>query len=185
MLEPLRQTDPSWTTSESPAHGFVECATWADEIKKLGAYWQSNWHFVNQPFFNEGGSLDDYPDFKLDPHNITDIVPNLVDWFNGVPGYENGYAYQTIMNHTYKVHTEEVGKSMAIRFLIHYVGDFQQPLHCTTLVNNEFPKGDRGGNSFKLPAEDQKELHAVWDSVSLEFANTGYANLPFSQQDWD
>ena len=53
------------------------------------------------------------------------------------------------------------------------------------MQSHEFPKGDRGGNSFKLPAEDQKELHAVWDSVSLEFANTGYANLPFSQQDWD
>ena len=96
------------------------------------------------------------------------------------------------MNHTYKVHTEETGKSMAIRLLIHYVGDFHQPLHCSSAVNDEFPKGDRGGNSFKLPASDQGELHAVWDSVALEFADSmaneygiyGYATLPFSDDDW-
>ena len=89
------------------------------------------------------------------------------------------------MNHTYKVHTEEQGKSMAMRLLIHYVGDIHQPLHCSTLVNDKYPAGDRGGNSFKLPSADQRELHAVWDSVALEFANAGYAKLPFSDKDWN
>lgn len=58
------------------------------------------------------------------------------------------------MNHTYKEHTEENGRSMAMRFLIHYVGDLHQPLHCSSRVNGDYPKGDRGGNSFKLPAAD-------------------------------
>lgn len=119
-------------------------------------------------------------------------MPNLVAWLKNEDGYKDGYAYQTIMNHTYKVHTEETGKSMAMRLLIHYVGDLHQPLHCASAVNDDFPKGDRGGNSFKLPASMQGELHAFWDSVALEFADSnsneygiyGYAKLPLSDNDW-
>ena len=54
---------------------------------------------------------------------------------------------------------------MAIRLLIHYVGDFHQPLHCATRVNKNYPKGDLGGNMFKLTGDDLGELHAVWDSI--------------------
>jgi len=86
------------------------------------------------------------------------------------------------MNHTYKIHTQAVGKSTAMRLLIHYVGDVHQPLHSTSRINDEFPKGDRGGNSFKLD-DPLGELHAVWDSVLGEFS--GYATLPFSDADWD
>ena len=87
------------------------------------------------------------------------------------------------MNNTYKVHTEETGKSMAMRLLIHYVGDIHQPLHASSRVNNDYPAGDRGGNSFKLPSASLGELHAVWDSVMFEFQ--GYSKLPFSKADWN
>lgn len=74
--------------------------------------------------------------------------------------------------------------STAMRLLIHYVGDVHQPLHATSRVDKKYPKGDRGGNDFPLPnTEGIKELHAIWDSVLLEFS--GYANLPFSDDDWD
>ena len=70
-----------------------------------------------------------------------------------------------------------------MRFIIHYVGDLHQPLHSTSRVNHEFPKGDRGGNSVYLPDhEGAKNLHSVWDSVGYEY--TGFANLPFSDSDW-
>lgn len=70
-----------------------------------------------------------------------------------------------------------------MRLLIHYVGDVHQPLHASTRVDHEHPAGDRGGNDFPLPSLDKiKELHAVWDSVLYEFE--GYANLPFSDDDW-
>jgi hypothetical protein len=39
ILAPLRDSDPAWTTSESVERGFVECATWADEIKGKGGTW--------------------------------------------------------------------------------------------------------------------------------------------------
>ena len=33
-------------------HPFVECATFADEIKLTGWNDQSHWHFVDEPFFD-------------------------------------------------------------------------------------------------------------------------------------
>lgn len=87
------------------------------------------------------------------------------------------------MQNTYKDHSEKNGQSTAMRFIIHYVGDLHQPLHSTTRVNNEYPKGDRGGNSVYLPdREGAKNLHSVWDSVGYEY--TGFAVLPFSDSDW-
>ena len=107
----------------------------------------------------------------------------LISWFKHESGYDKTFTYQTIMDHTYKIHTEETAASMAMRLLIHYVGDIHQPLHASSRINDEFPAGDRGGNSFKLTEKDQGELHALWDSVIGEFQ--GYAKLPFSSPDWD
>lgn len=108
----------------------------------------------------------------------------MVDWFQQKPGYEDSYEYAQIMNHTYKDHSELNGQSTAMRFLIHYVGDIHQPLHSTSRVNHEYPKGDFGGNLVHLPdKEGAHNLHSVWDSVAYEFC--GYANLPFNESDWD
>ena len=53
-----------------------------------------------------------------------------------------------------------------MRLLIHYVGDIHQPLHGVSRVDSEYPKGDRGGNSFHVQTKNgAKNLHAVWDSV--------------------
>ena len=65
---------------------------------------------------------------------------------------------------------ESIGLSYALRFLIHYVGDIHQPLHCMNRVDKSYPAGDKGGNDFPLPNHyDANELHAVWDSVIYEF----------------
>lgn len=71
-----------------------------------------------------------------------------------------------------------------MRLLIHYAGDIHQPLHCTALVNEKYPSGDRGGNSFPItPIGDINELHAAWDSILYEYP--GYPVLPFSDDDWE
>lgn len=87
------------------------------------------------------------------------------------------------MAHGKAPYTGEIGKSIALRFLIHYIGDLHQPLHTTSKVNDLYPKGDLGGNLFNVTEEDGiNELHAVWDSVIYEYE--GYANLPFNESDW-
>jgi hypothetical protein len=35
-------------------HPFVECATFADVIKQKGFDDQSHWHFVDNPFMDDG-----------------------------------------------------------------------------------------------------------------------------------
>lgn len=49
-------------------------------------------------------------------------------------------------------------KSEALKFLIHFMGDLHQPLHC---ADNH----DRGGNEVRvLLGKKRTNLHAVWDS---------------------
>ena len=67
-------------------------------------------------------------------------------------------------------------RSFALRMIVHYVGDVHQPLHSTALVDSEYPSGDRGGTSEKIPSKDGvSSLHFVWDSVVYEY--TGRPNL--------
>jgi hypothetical protein len=90
------------------------------------------------------------------------------------------------MSHGLPGHSVEDGLSTAMRLLIHYVGDIHQPLHATSRVDHEHPKGDRGGNDFPLPSKKDAiygNLHAVWDSVLYEFS--GYTKIPFSASDWE
>jgi hypothetical protein len=59
-------------------------------------------------------------------------------------------------------------KSFFLMYLLHVVGDIHQPLHSCSLMNKEFPEGDRGGNSLKINFVNNKEitnLHSLWDSV--------------------
>ena len=74
--------------------------------------------------------------------------------------------------------------SFAWRYLIHLVGDIHQPLHASTLYSKEFPKSDRGGNSFKIsyPEDKQvKNLHALWDACVGQY---GSLWAPLSDKDW-
>jgi hypothetical protein len=38
---------------------FVECATFADQLKTKGIdwKWQNNWHFIDTPYLDQGGNL--------------------------------------------------------------------------------------------------------------------------------
>lgn len=58
-------------------------------------------------------------------------------------------------------HSSEANRRLALRFLIHFVGDLHQPLHCED--NN-----DKGGNMVQVTFFGQpSNLHSVWDSGIL------------------
>merc|ERR1719453_653049 len=78
ILETLKIADPKWTTSEDK-HPMVECATFADEIKSKGGSWQRGWHFIDEPFLDEGGKIGDY-NFTFDSHNVTEVINALKMW---------------------------------------------------------------------------------------------------------
>lgn len=178
-LQYLKDAEPSLTEDERD-HPMTECATFADNIKGEGYSFQSGWHFIDQPYLNEGGSLDDYS-FVMDTYDVVDALNSLTEWLsNSGTAYKSSYYYTSIKD---RFPNEDQARSFALRLVIHYVGDLHQPLHATALVNDTYPSGDRGGNDEHIPSKDgASNLHAVWDSLMYEYS--GYANLPMSSSTW-
>jgi hypothetical protein len=65
-------------------------------------------------------------------------------------------------------------RAVALCWLLHLVGDVQQPLHCTSLLSATFADkdergffpGDRGGNLFYVKVGGRPwRLHAFWDDL--------------------
>ena len=80
VLSYLKKSDPGWTVNEG-SHPMVECATFADFIKYKGGSYQKGWHFIDTPYFDEGGDISDYPDFNLEPYNVTVALSGINSWF--------------------------------------------------------------------------------------------------------
>ena len=98
------------------------------------------------------------------------------------PGYDSTHQYEELTK-AFGGLTDDQGRSAALRLIIHYVGDLHQPLHASSRYDPEYPTGDRGGNSFKLPASDGiSNLHAAYDSVMYEFPDD--LALPLSVGHW-
>jgi hypothetical protein len=165
MLQYLRVSDPELTSHED-AHSFVECATFADDIKYHGGAWQSDYHFIDVPYVEEGKASDyDIPDMKS--RYLTLAIQNITDWLSGKngTGYQDSYMYDYVQNRLYP-NDENNAKSYALRLLIHYVGDIHQPFHCESRYNKSYPDGDKGANAFPLPNHyEVDELHALLDKV--------------------
>lgn len=158
---------------------MTECATFADNIKGEGYSFQSGWHFIDQPYYNEGNS-GDYP-FVMPEENTVNAMVSLTQWLsNDGSAYKDSYYYKTIKQY---FPDEEDARSFALRLVIHYVGDVHQPLHATTLVNDSYPNGDAGGNFEHMPNIcGATNLHAVWDSLAYNYC--GYPELPLDSSDW-
>ena len=122
ILSVLKKSDPSYTDHEGK-YPFVECSTFADKIKYKGGSYQSPWHFIDQAYLDQGGTIKDFPDFQPDVHNVTEALASIRMWMTAEEGYKNTYVYDQIMSHGLSGHTEADGLSTATRFLIHYTGD--------------------------------------------------------------
>ena len=68
-------------------------------------------------------------------------------------------------------------RSIALRLLIHYIGDIHQPFHTYEGYSQEFPLGDHGGNNYDFelvstPGDTStlyyKSIHSAWDSLMGE-----------------
>lgn len=178
LLSVYSKARPDMTPNEAD-HAFVECATFADEIKAKGGAWQSGWHFVDVPYLDQGGKIEDYPGFKFDEDSVDKAIPAVINWLSQTGDYTSSFVYET-MSQQLSTLTEEQRRSYALRLLIHYIGDIHQPLHASARVNPQYPKGDAGGNFVKIPTKGgAKNLHSVWDS--MVYAYTGTPNLVSSR----
>lgn len=87
-------------------------------------------------------------------------------------------AYSAIMN-SQKVlvgRASREEKMIALRYLVHLVGDIHQPLH----VGNGF---DMGGNACQIKWKNgQINLHSFWDSTLVTYVGETYANEGHSKR---
>jgi len=119
---------------------LVDAATWLDVMRfKKDAYYDAM-HYVDIPFSRDGSAL------PLIPIN------------NAVSAIESAVRVLSTSS------ASPVTKGIALRILLHVVGDVHQPLHAITEVSRLHPKGDLGGNLVLLHKNPiAKNLHAYWD----------------------
>lgn len=164
LLKPLQ----SWNIHEGE-HSFVECATFADDIKDIGFAGISPYHYIDQPFFDHYNTTVLPEDF-----NVTWAITNM--------------KKELMKKHHADEETEgtkrSFGDAFNLRLLIHYAGDMHQPLHTVSRYAKDFPNGDLGGNWFNLTEKDGiNELHALWDSTVYEWDID--LPRPLSNESWD
>ncbi|HLX07016.1 MAG TPA: S1/P1 nuclease [Thermoanaerobaculia bacterium] len=105
------------------------------------------WHFIDEPFTQDGTPLQDPPT----PNAETQIA-----------------AFRA----TLASDSPDALKSYDLVWLLHLVGDVHQPLHCASRFGHADPNGDSGGNKVvvctgkgKAKAGCKGELHAFWDDL--------------------
>lgn len=137
---------------------LARASTWADEIRGVSNYPREfgQLHFIENQFPTSG----EVP------------TPNIVTALR-----DNVKTLQTS--------TDLHAKAQALRFIIHFVGDIHQPLHCATRVDTVNPKGDQNGLLLTIQVADSSgrvrstRLHAYWDSGldTFEGSTTSIATM--------
>jgi len=157
--------NPSGVTAKS--EDFVNASHWADDLRPVQDFkWSLVEHFADFPF-----SADSTPV----PTNLPEADNVIVALHKNVDVLKNS--------------TDDNARAQALRFIIHFVGDIHQPLHCSTRVDSEHKNGDRGGNDFTVRVPDangnlqKKNLHSYWDGGLGSFPPTGanFAPPPLSK----
>lgn len=128
--------------------GLAEMSTWPDEQRSNPQpFWQKDanpWHYVTLPGGKQPSELvsPTEGDALTTLERFADVVRD-----RGKPREE---------------------RALALRFIIHIIGDLHQPLH----VGNGT---DRGGNDVKVTwFGDPSNLHSVWDSGMIDGQKLSY-----------
>jgi hypothetical protein len=124
-------------------------ANWADFVKSDTSYnYLSTWHYVNLP---ENLSKNDVFSF-LDHQPAANI-------------YNKTQEMITVLKNSKSTTAQ---KKLALRMIIHLVGDLHQPMHTAR-------KDDLGGNKIQLVWFGEKSnLHRVWDEGLIGFQQLSY-----------
>ncbi len=140
---------------------FVTASVWADDFKSQLTTGTS--HYIDLPFSLDGATTTNF--------NAPDI--DVVQAIN---------QHIAVLQNPASALTNQ---ATSLRYLLHFVGDIQQPLHCVTAISSNSPGGDAGGNSFSLSNADWSNLHSLWDagggyltnSISRPLTGSGQATL--------
>jgi hypothetical protein len=157
---------------------FMRAATWPDWVRppykgkddpdpaaeeRARKYHRGPWHYINIPFVPPG-----------DKTRIPAELPARDYDADGEPGNVLTALKKAMTILRARDMPDEV-KAVYLCWLLHLVGDLHQPLHASTLVSKQFPKGDMGGNLFLVSLKEGGPavvLHAYWDALLFEEAST-------------
>jgi hypothetical protein len=141
------------TDTLAPAD-FASRATWADKYRNDHRE-TAAWHFVDIEI--------DQPDLKVACFGYPPLLPGQ--------SASEGPARDCIVDKIEEFEeelsnpaTHPAERLLALKFLMHFVGDLHQPLHASD-------HRDRGGNCIglsSLPDRHSKNLHAYWDTGVVE-----------------
>jgi hypothetical protein len=155
-----RPINPAAVTTKSM--DFINAAHWADDLRPFAEFDSFKaLHFIDHPFSTDGTTL---PTDLPEPDNIVKALQDNVNIL--------------------KTSSDKDAQAQALRFIIHFVGDIHQPLHCATRVDSANPEGDRGGNLVSIMVGTKKtNLHSYWDGGIGSFPPTGpnFAPPPLSK----
>ena len=147
--------------------GLAEASTWADfERSNPDAFWQK-----------EAG-----------PFHYVTVPPGRTYAQVGAPPEGDAVTALHRFAATVRDKTAPLAdRQLALRFIVHIVGDLQQPLHAGNGT-------DHGANEVKVRFfKDETNLHAVWDSGLIDQDQLSYTELarwlfaritPAQRRDW-
>ena len=130
---------------------FMQASTWADDVRNYDdPATHANWHFI------------DYP-----------LRPPRYSFRAAFAPNDNAvFGIRALRRSLDDAHQSRRAQAEQLAFLVHFVGDIHQPLHCATLINPTFPdpdEGDRGGNYFRVKMQSNSansvKLHTLWDGM--------------------
>jgi hypothetical protein len=136
---------------------FAMLSTWPDIVKDRNApvrgakYGHGGWHYTNFFWREVNGVPTDATDMTTPAENIVERLNFLVKALNDPV-------------------TPPADRAVYLVWVMHLIGDIQQPLHNSARVTELEPQGDQGGNLFELtpkdtPRDQRKGLHAYWDDI--------------------
>ena len=132
---------------------MVSAATWHDDVSGFVARVMSQWHFSDGPIVDPNFNLTDFEE----TYNVTSVLNDTIN-----------ALFDPTTTNIWALH-------FLFRNLAHFIGDAHTPCHTAAYYSEQYPTGDRGGNSVKLnkttchfgtPCD---QLHKMWDSGVLNF----------------
>jgi PKD repeat protein len=167
------------TYTANASSNFITAASWADDFKSsLGT---GTSHYIDLPLCINGlavsntGTCTGTCNDGVCTNNAPPGVPNVVTAIN---------QYTAVLLNPNASLTD---RATALRYVLHYVGDIQQPLHSSNGISTSHPppNGDAGGNGFSIHGT-WSNLHSMWDAgvgylndsgISRPMSASGYATI--------
>lgn len=135
------------SSDDSHATHLDQIASWADAVRPVRTE-TGPWHFVDIPL-----DVSDYDESRDCAGG--NCVVSAIQRFAKILGDRSAAQRDRLE---------------ALKFLVHFLGDIHQPLHCETdLSKFPPPDGDRGGNKVHVTFFGKPmNFHSLWDGGMIE-----------------